>query len=546
MREPPTAEQLPFPDLLHAVPLRTIDVDSVNLGLVFAFAGSTSGGLFSDALNQAKVAPSTWEPECFADDLFLKDLVRTCFQVNLGGGSAVLSVNHLIRVLAAPPSELQTVEFRRWILSELIESPALRQALEQLYRGLNRFRGLLEGTSASGKWDQNSRQLDLLRLVQKLIEGLVSGFGGARSGLSRLAEFGRRVESSEPYRALLDLLQYDEQFAAVNLKLRIGADGRVRSLELVTVEENTANPFMQPPWRRWLAKLELFARGFRFGDGEVMARLLDAVFEGLRHELVSLVQLVGDLEFYLGALGFYDRTRAAGLPVCFPELVTPEQPRELLGLFNPLLLGSGLRPVPCDIVTDRHDTTLLVTGPNSGGKTRLLQSVGLAQLLAQSGLFVPARAARMAPCAGLVVSLIQETRADQTEGRLGIELMRIRALFERLPPGALVLLDELCSGTNPSEGEEIVELVIRTLTRLRPQGFITTHFLEFAARLERERKIADLRFLQVVLGPEQEATYQFAQGVASTSLAARAAARLGVTAEQLLMLVETKLATLPR
>ena len=112
------------------------------------------------------------------------------------------------------------------------------------------------------------------------------------------------------------------------------------------------------------------------------------------------------------------------------------------------------------------------------------------------------------------MSLIEETKADQAEGRLGTELVRIRELFERLPPGAMVILDELCSGTNPSEGEEIFELVVRMLTRLAPQAFITTHFLAFAARLERERKIADLRFLQVELGAEQRPTYQFAPGVA--------------------------------
>src|SRR5262249_17734479 len=151
------------------------------------------------------------------------------------------------------------------------------------------------------------------------------------------------------------------------------------------------------------------------------------------------------------------------------------------------------------------------------------------QLLAQSGLFVPAREGAIAIASGLVVSLIQETTADQAEGRLGMELLRIRSLFEKLPPGAMVILDELCSGTNPSEGEEIFELVVRSLTRLRPYAFITTHFLMFAARLESERQIADLRFLQVDLGPNHEATYQFVPGVAQTSLARHAAERLGVT-----------------
>ena len=54
-----------------------------------------------------------------------------------------------------------------------------------------------------------------------------------------------------------------------------------------------------------------------------MARLIDAVFEGMQDELVRLVQLLGDVEFYLGALGFHDRARDAGLAVCLPELVAP-------------------------------------------------------------------------------------------------------------------------------------------------------------------------------------------------------------------------------
>ena len=123
-----------------------------------------------------------------------------------------------------------------------------------------------------------------------------------------------------------------------------------------------------------------------------------------------------------------------------------------------------------------------------------------------------------------------------------MELVRIRALFEHLPPGAMVILDELCSGTNPSEGEEIFELVVRMLTMLKPQAFITTHFLAFAGRLDQERKIVDLRFIQVELGPDHKATYQFTPGVARTSLAGHAAARLGVTGEQLLTLIERNIA----
>jgi DNA mismatch repair protein MutS2 len=531
-------ESLLIPDLLHPLAVRRIDAERTKLAINLAFAGGTAGGLFSEELSRASFAPSSFEPEHFASDLFLQRFVSECFRVRIGGHEAALVTSHLVKLLALPPAEPAIVEHRRGILAELCQQPELRRELEQLYLALGRVRGLLENASGGRNWDPVRRQLDILIGVKEVFDRMASGFAGSRSGLARLAHFGRQVQQGEGYCSLADLLRYDAQLATLSINLAVGADGRIRGFEIAGVREHSENPFVNPVWKRWLAKIELFLRGFRFGDAEVMARLVDAVFSGLEAELVAFIQLLGDLEFYLGALGFRDRAEAAGLAVCLPDLVGPDEPRRLLGLFNPLLLMHGVTPVPCDLVSQRFASTVLVTGPNSGGKTRLLQSLGLAQLLAQAGSFVPARSGAIALTPGLVVSLIEEIRADQSEGRLGMELVRIRALFERLPPGAMVLLDELCSGTNPSEGEEIFELVVSMLTRLRPQAFITTHFLAFAARLERERKLMDLGFLQVELGVDRRPTYQFVPGVARTSLAGHAAERLGVTGEQLLSLIE--------
>ena len=529
-----------LPDLLNAQPTCGVDLERAKLAITLAFAGGTSGGLFGDLLEQSTIAPSTWQPASYAGDLFLQRFVAECFKIQIGAHQPLVMTQQLLRVLAHPPADRRTVEFRREILGELLGSPELRKELEALYLSLCRFRAGLEASGARNP-DPNQRQLDLLVELKTSFECMARGFAGARSGLSRLAAFGAQVLDGEAYRALDDLLRYDGRLGNVTLKVGVGADGRIRGFDVVSLEESTDNPFVNPPWRRWIAQVELFLRGYRFGHDEVMARLLDAVFTGLEDEIALLVPLLRDLEFYLGALCLRDRSEAAGLSVCLPELVTADAPRRIDGLFNPLLLMSGVQPVPCTLVTDRLATTVLVTGPNSGGKTRLLQSIGLAQLLAQSGLFIPARSGSIALAPALVMSLIEETRADQAEGRLGMELMRIRHLFERLPPGAMVLLDELCSGTNPSEGEEIFELVVTMLGRLRPQAFITTHFLTFAARLARERKIAGLSFLQVELGPQRRPTYQFTEGVAETSLAGHTAERLGVTGEQLLALIDHNL-----
>jgi DNA mismatch repair protein MutS2 len=534
------AQQL---DLLHPDPLPQPDLEQLTQSLSFAFASGVSGGLFSQALDTAPLAPSSWDPRSFTKDLFLEDFVARCLRVRIGGHEAMVNRTFLQRVMSHPPSDARVADFRRAILLELTESAAYRRELEGIYATLCRFRSALEGAAAGKKFDANRRQLDVLALVKELFDRMSGSFEGARSGLARLRAFGERVRAGEGYRSMADLLDYDEHLATLGLTVRVGADGSVRGFEVLSVNERRQNPFVLSPVRRWLAKIELFFRGYRFGDGEVMARLLDAVFEGLQDEVAKLVPLVGSLEFYLGALGFRDLARAAGLEVCLPEILEDPAPstdsqRVLLGLFNPLLAAHMGRTVPCDLVTDRSDTTLLITGPNSGGKTRLLQSLGLSQLLAQVGVFVPARAARLVATQGLVVSLIQETKADQSEGRLGMELVRIRALFEELGPGAMVILDELCSGTNPSEGEEIFELVVSLLSRLHPQAFITTHFLTFAARLQREKAIAGLRFLQVDLDASQKPTYQFVAGVAVTSLAGKAAERLGVTRDELMGLIE--------
>lgn len=532
------SELVPVVDLLQPAAMQRIDFEHTKVALSLAFSGGVSGGLFSDALDKAKVPPSSWDPRLFAPDLFLAQLASRCFRVRVDGQEPVLHANYLVKLLAHPPTDPNTTRHRRAILSELVASPALRKNLERLYTTLCRFRSLVEGALGVGKWDAARRQLDILQRFKEIVDIAADGFVDATSGLDRLTAFGRKIREGEPYRSLTDLLRYDEQLATLTLKVRVGADGRIRAFEVLSLEENAQNPFVSSPLRRWFGKVELFVRGFKFSDGEVMSRLIDAVYEGVEDAMVPLVQLIGDLEFYLGALGFHDFAAEANLAVCLPEFTERAGARSIRGLFNPLLLGHGMKPVPCEIATDRFDTTVLVTGPNSGGKTRLLQSLALTQLLAQTGCFVPARSATLTHASGLVVSLIEEQKADQSEGRLGTELKRIRELFEALPPGAMVVLDELCSGTNPSEGEEIFELVVQMLARLGPQAFITTHFLTFAGRLEREKSVTNLRFMQVELGAEQRPTYQFTSGVARTSLASHAASRLGVTRDQLLSLID--------
>lgn len=531
-----------FPDLLHAVPSVALEHRSLSRALEFAFASGDAAGAAQGALHVAALAQSDFIAEAFASNLFVEELVQKVFRFPVQGRQAPIHREFLQRLLTHPPADPAHLSFRQEIQRELERSPSHLTALERTYEHIMELTRLFEESSEYRRLDMPRFRLDLLQQIRGALLSMRDGFPDAQSGLRRLHVFAAEACASEGFEHLCALLNFEEDMAQVDLHLRIGADGRIRSLQLMRTKEGGTKPFYQPPLMRALTRLWMRVRGYRLGEAELVERWFDHVYSGVAHVLPSLLQVRGDLEFYLACQHFRRHASAIGLPVSLPRLRerSDDGPRRVQGLFNPLLLGGVRPPTPCDLEMRPERPMHIVTGPNSGGKTRLLQAIGLTQLLAQSGAYVPAHSAEVRRTSGLFVSLGEEATADQQEGRLGSELLRIRRLFEQAEPGSLVILDELCSGTNPSEGEEIFHLVIELLRHLEPDVFITTHFLKFAAQLSAEADSLGLAFLQVELDDSERPTYQFVTGVATTSLARRTAERLGVTHEQLLSLVHDK------
>lgn len=515
--------------LLDPVAFPRVDEEGLHRIIGFAFATGDVGDGLERILDSMPIAPSSWDPGEFAEDVFLRHLVSSCLPVKAEDSDHAAHPTLLLRLLGSPPSDLAVVSFRQNVLAELATDAELRAGFEKLYVTLTMLRGLLSRSGAGARIDAFHRRLEVLRRIKAAVD-VALGFEGAQSGLSRLGTWARAVAATEAYARLLELLDYENSASEVDVRLALGFDGRVREFTVLARRPKTGNAFYRSPASRWLGKIWLLARGEKFSDEELVSRLLDTVFDGVQDALVPLFPLLGDMEFYLAGLAFRAGCAKVGLATCLPDF-TPGSGRVIEQLFNPLLLAERGAAKPCDVSGLADDALVVVTGPNSGGKTRFLQALALTQILGQSGLFVPAARATL-PCAtALFVSLVEHARADQAEGRLGMELVRIRRLFERLQEGSLVIVDELCSGTNPAEGEEIFRLVVKLFRELRPAAFITTHFLAFAARLAADH--ADVDFLQVELDDALRPTYRFVRGVATTSLADRTAARLGVTEEGL-------------
>lgn len=528
-----------LPDLLGADATLALDGPMLCGALDFAFAGGGCLETLEHALDDAPLPRSEWRPDQYAADLFLPELVDHAFRFRAHRLAGPTDPRFVVRVLERPPADPTHAELRQGILAELRDRPEMNEGFRALYALILRLRGQFALQETTSRYEETRHRVETLTLLRDVIDSAHDGFADARSGLRRIQDFAAEIRQSEGYADLAELLAYEDHLARVNVQVQLGADGRLRRFLVLSKQENDQNRFHVSAWRRFWMRVGLVLRGYRMSSDELVERWLDHVFEGVKHVLPPFFQLLGHMELYLGMLAFEERAGEAGLEVCFAELAE-DGGRRVRGLFNPLLLTEEVTPRPCDLDSEHLETIHLITGPNSGGKTRLLQALGVTQLFAHGGWLVPARQARLRRVSGLFVSLVglSDPRPESGEGRLGTELIRIRELFETARPGALVILDEFCSGTNPSEGEEIFYLVLSLLGELGTEVFISTHFLAFARRLS-ETPAPELRlaYLQVLIDEAMHPTYGVGPGVATTSLAAQTAARLGVTREELLALV---------
>lgn len=198
---------------------------------------------------------------------------------------------------------------------------------------------------------------------------------------------------------------------------------------------------------------------------------------------------------------------------------------------HPLLLASG-SVVPFDLDLDPEERTLLVSGPNTGGKTVLLKAVALFVALAQSGVIPP-----MAP--GGILPLVHRLAADIGDRQsiaaslstFSAHVRTLGAILREADDATLVLLDEIGSGTDPAEGSALAAAAITSLTRRGALTLATTHLGQLKTLAAEEPGVvnASLEFDAATLAP----TYRFRKGVPGRSYGLAIARRLGIEADVL-------------
>ncbi|HEU4954024.1 MAG TPA: Smr/MutS family protein [Gemmatimonadales bacterium] len=194
---------------------------------------------------------------------------------------------------------------------------------------------------------------------------------------------------------------------------------------------------------------------------------------------------------------------------------------------HPLLLGGAEPVVPFDLEMPVEERTLLISGPNTGGKTVLLKAVGLAAALAQSGIVPPVGAGSRLPAFSAFFADIGDRQSIAASlSTFSAHVAMLRRVLDRANAATLVLLDEIGSGTDPAEGAALAAATLAALSRRSTLTLATTHLgaLKDLASHTAGVVNASLQFDAATLTP----TYRFVKGVPGRSYGLAIARRLGV------------------
>ena len=423
-------------------------------------------------------------------------------------------------VLSAPYAGPAVIVYRADALDDLLADAALRAALRDLLPRLESLTETYRPRSSGSPLTHLARRLSALEMFVEVALELQDVLAGVT----------RRADALDSIHASLRDLTARPEFAALRAELP-GLRQQLAGVRSVTVGVNLS-PDLEPETAALLAlhpepiagHATLLARllGRRGGEGGLtplrgsdlspdnrllrdLRGLLDRVVAPVERALERfatispglLAGLAPELALLLGAADLTLRLREADLPVCRPS-PAPDEERactveEGYHLSLALRLLDRRRASPDDappVVTndmvfdDRQGRVWILTGPNRGGKTTYTRAVGQIHVLAQAGLPVPARSARLSPVDGVYTHFPSRESATPGRGRLDDEAAGLAAIFARATPRSLILLNEVLAGTSTVEALDLAIDVVRGLRLLGARAVYVTHLHELAQQVD--------------------------------------------------------------
>jgi MutS domain V len=298
--------------------------------------------------------------------------------------------------------------------------------------------------------------------------------------------------------------QLDRDNSPAGLVLRAPGEARRRWAERLGIGPRTTYSFTISPRDDAGGQIlaDLTSRGINL--------VANAAAQSADHIGSYFTMLRAETGFYVACLNLAGRLAAKGVPVTVPD---PAPPSPFMfsttDLRDACLTLQSQDQVVGNDVQAGGKQLVIITGANSGGKSTFLRSVGVAQLMMQSGLFVTARSYQANVTSGIFTHFIREEDTGMISGRLDDELWRMSAIAGHIGPHGLMLFNESFAGTNEREGAEIGYQIVRALLEAQIKVFFVTHRYALADHFRRQHAPATL-FLRAERQADGQRNYKLA------------------------------------
>ena len=272
---------------------------------------------------------------------------------------------------------------------------------------------------------------------------------------------------------------------------------------------------------REVVKLSEEIASLRADERYEMMRILQELSERVRPhaaEIANDAWIIGHLDLIRAKVRFIQETGAV-----VPQ-VSEGQEIQLLHVRHPLVQNA----VANDLHFGKDLTAIVITGPNTGGKTIMLKTLGLTQVMAQSGLPILAdKGSRVGIFEEIFADIGDEQSIEQSLSTFSSHMTNIVDILGKVNQNSLLLLDELGAGTDPQEGAALAMSILEDLRLRQVKTMATTHYPELKAYGIETAYVqnASMEFDTASLRP----TYRFMQGVPGRSNAFEIAKRLGLS-----------------
>ena len=272
-------------------------------------------------------------------------------------------------------------------------------------------------------------------------------------------------------------------------------------------------------------------RELQFEEQREIARILFEFTEFLRPSLPALIaasEYIGEIDF-IRAKALVALDMIAGMPI-----LSENGEFNLRRARHPLLEASLRREkkeiVPLSLSLTREKHILLISGPNAGGKSVCLKTVGLLQYMFQWGMLIPtSEVSEMMIFDGIFIDIGDDQSLENDLSTYSSHLQNLRDILTHATASSLVLLDEFGSGTEPAAGGAIAEAVLARLDDMGAYGVITTHYTNL--KLYADKSTGVVNGAMLFDGAAIKPLFQLQQGIPGNSFAFELARKMGLPAD---------------